>query len=50
MLKGDTAVLENADFSPDPHILFHFDFLMVYYIFIIFFILYLFKAQTIQML
>lgn len=26
MLKGDTAVLENTDFSPDPHILFHFDF------------------------
>lgn len=48
MLKSDTALLENTDFSPDPCILLRFDFFMVYYVFVIFFILYLFKAQKIQ--
>lgn len=48
MLKGYTAVLENIDFSPDPCILLCFDIFMVYYVFIIFFILSLFKAQKIQ--
>lgn len=36
MLKGDTAVLENNDFSPDRCILLHFDFfnglLLIYHI------------------
>lgn len=48
MLKSDSVVLENTDFSPDPCILLRFDFFMVYYIFVIFFILCLFKDQKIQ--